>query len=536
VSPDRHHALDRRSFLAAVVAAAGAAACAGEDNGPGSANSPTDGAGADVEVPELPSDPFTLGVASGDPLPGSVILWTRLAPGPESADGMPDQEVPVRWEVASDEAFSEVVASGTAAALPGLAHSVHVDATGLRPDTWYRYRFSVGPWTSAVGRTRTAPAAGSTPDRLRFAHASCQSYTSGYYHAHRSIAEDGLDLVVFLGDYIYEGGPGGDTAVRQHDGDEVVDLAGYRDRYALYKRDPDLRAAHASCPWIVTWDDHEVDNNYAGAAPEDDATVQGAAFLDRRAAAYQAFYEHMPIRVEPPEGPDLRIHRSLRWGTLAEFFVLDGRQYRTDQACGDATLQLDPPCDEWSDEDRTMLGADQEGWLADGLGTSNCTWKVIANQTVLSNLTLGGAVLNYDQWDGYPRTRRQLIDRIAGADGGSPVENTVIVTGDIHIGGVGKLFAADDPLSGTVVATELVCTSISSLAPEGIPAEAVAGLLESVDYFNADRRGYTRNELTPGEWRSEFVVVGAREPEPGPVEVDASFTIAAGTPGARRTA
>jgi alkaline phosphatase D len=528
---------DRRSFLSATIAAAAAAACSGSDDAgsaQGSATtSTTSTTAADLPVPELPADPFTLGVASGDPLPASVILWTRLAPEPSSGGGMPAEDVPVRWEVATDESFGDVVSEGTAVATPSFGHSVHVDADGLEPDSWYHYRFTVGDWTSPAGRTRTAPEPDATPERFRFAHASCQNYPAGYYHAHAQIARDELDLVVFLGDYIYEG-PGGGEMPRAHDSGEVTDLVGYRNRYALYKGDPDLQAAHAACPWVITWDDHEVDNNYAGDVPEENSLLEGEEFLARRAAGYQAFYEHLPIRVDPPDGPDMRIYRSMQWGTLAELFVLDGRQYRSDQPCDDVTLDLGPACDEWSEPGRTMLGDDQEDWLLDGLGSSNRTWKVIANQTVMSNLLVGAAVLNHDQWDGYPESRRRLVDRISGADGGSAVDNTVVLTGDIHIAGVGKLFAEDDPAQGQVIATELVCTSISSVAPAGIPADTVAGLLESVDYFNADRRGYTRNEVTPSGWTADFVVVDALDPDDRSAAVDATFEIIPGQPGARR--
>ena len=273
--------------------------------------------------------PFSLGVASGSPLPHSVILWTRILVDPldATATAAAPLAVSVRWEVADDEGFRRIAASGVASALPALGHSVHVDVTGLSPGRWYWYRFMLGDALSPVGRTRTAPAPGEMPSMLKLAVASCQHGEFGSYGAHRHIAAAAPDLVAFLGDYIYEWGPyrltHPDSAVRSH---ESFTLAHYRARYAQYKSDADLQAAHQAAPWIVTWDDHEVANDYAGGRER-----QGApGFMARRAGAYQAFYEHMPLRLAPPGQTDfasLRMFQRYDWGRLARFYLLDDRQY-----------------------------------------------------------------------------------------------------------------------------------------------------------------------------------------------------------------
>ena len=291
--------------------------------------------------PKFSGYPFRLGVASGDPLPDGVVLWTRLAPKPLADDGhggMPDRNVPVRWEVAADEGFRKVVRRGTEVARPELAHSVHVEVEGLAPARWYYYRFKAGDEISPVGRTRTAPAPGAKVSELSFAFASCQQFEHGYFTAYRRMAEEDLDLVVHLGDYIYEYGPNEYVApggnVRQHVGEEIQSLADYRQRHAQYKGAPNLRRAHAAFPWIVTWDDHDAENNYADEISENDDPPE--VFLRRRANAYQAYYEHMPLRRSSvPRGPDMRLYRRLTYGDLAEFNVLDTRQYRSDQPCGD---------------------------------------------------------------------------------------------------------------------------------------------------------------------------------------------------------
>jgi alkaline phosphatase D len=527
----------RRTFLTGVVATALAAGCSGGDGDAEPADglddvSPETAADLPPVPPSLPAELFALGVASGDPLPDSVILWTRLVSDPLAGDGgLPEAPLPVRWEVAASEAFDDVVASGDAVAEPALAHSVHIDASGLEADTWYWYRFSVGERTSPVGRTRTAPEAGDDAERLRFVFASCQNYQEGYWPAHHEIAAEDIDLVVFLGDYIYEEAPVADQ-VRTYRSEAPADLAGYRSRYGEYKADPALQAAHAHVPWVCTWDDHEVQNNYAGDVPQSPgATGASGEFHDRRAAAYQAYYEHMPLRVEPPDGPDATLYRSVGWGDLARFYVLDGRQYRSDQAC-DRVRDVGRSCAEMEDDDRSMLGADQEAWLGDALADSDARWNVVAQQTVVSKLALPvgeGEVLNLDQWDGYPAARRRLVDMLR------EVDNPVVVTGDLHASCVAVVTDdPDDPASDPLV-PELVGTAISSPFPGGVAAvaEAAVDITPNVRYADAARRGYVVCDVTPGALTASFRYVATTATREADVSTGARWSIGAGDPDPR---
>jgi alkaline phosphatase D len=493
--------------------------------GTGDTGEPTTGEPTTGEpTPQLPGEPFTLGIASGDPLPDSVILWTRLAPAPEAADGgMPAEVFSVRWEVASDEAFSDIVASDVADAEPRFAHSLHVDVRGLEPDTWYWYRFKIGEYTSAVGRTRTTPALDSKPERLSFATASCQSYVDGYFTAYQHMAQEDLDMVVFLGDYIYESGETG--PIRSHVNPEPTTLDEYRVRHALYKGDKDLQAMHLRCPWLFIWDDHEVENDYAGDISQDNAPL--AEWLARRAAAYQAYYEHMPLRLPPPEGPDYKMYHALQWGDLAEFWLLDTRQYRSDQNCND---EPGAGCDGWQQYDGTLLGDEQEGWLMNGLTTSAAIWKLVTQQIVFSTVDFHGSLINFDQWDGYPKARQRLLDFIATEE----LENVVVLSGDIHLGGLGELSALAYDDESPVVATEIVTTSLTSapnVPPEAL--EAALGDLPLIKYINAHARGYVSHLLTRGVYTVRcFVVDTALEPTSGGV-VEAERFIDAGVPGFR---
>jgi alkaline phosphatase D len=489
-----------------------------------------------TSIPELPGNPFTLGVASGDPLEDAVILWTRLAPAPLTpggTGGMPAETVDVSWEVAEDEAFTTVVASGSAAAGPDHAHTVHVDVTGLSAGTTYWYRFSLGPYRSPSGRTRTMASADDPGATLVLGHASCQHYETGFYAAHRDIAGAELDALVWLGDYVYEGaaravGEGNGTVLRSHDGPEPADVAGYRNRYALYRGDPDLQAAHASTPWFVIWDDHEVENDYAGDASQD-AGVAPEAFRLRRAAAYQAWWEHQPVRLPAPNGAEYEMRRQFALGSLGTLFLLDGRQHRTDQACGDVKLSLDPPCPETFDPARTMLGAEQEQWLLDGLAASRSTWNILGNQTVMADLTLNGAVLNFDQWDGYPAARQRLLDAV---DQGG-VANVVTLTGDIHAAGVADL-TVEDENGRRAVATELVTSSVSSTSNLPVGAEAILAQFPDVRFADGTRRGWVRNTVTQDAWEAEYRAVEDVADPGSPIAVTARFRIDAGTPGALR--
>jgi alkaline phosphatase D len=490
-------------------------------------------------------DPFTLGVASGDPDATSVVLWTRLAPDPDRADGaMPATDAEVVWEVATDDSFDSLVATGTAAATVADGHSVHALAEGLASDGTFHYRFRVGEWTSPTGRTRTAPEPGADVARMVVATGSCQDWEAGYYAAHQALAaEEDLDLVLWLGDFIYEGGPS-DGGVRAHTSEEVVDLDGYRRRYALYLTDPDLRASRAAAPWIVIWDDHEVDNNYAGLAPED--PDEAAAFAARRTAAYQAWWENQPVRLDPPSGPDLPSYRDLRWGDLVHVFALDTRQNRADQVCAIFPgVDAGPICPELDDPDQTILDAEQERWLTDGLTGGGTAWNLVANQVVMTPVPVIGENLDEeaiasvaatagfttvpsldglrgvlaDQWDGYPAQRQRVLDAMAAAP--AP---TVVVTGDIHASAAGPLRGlAADPAS-PVVGAEFVGTSISSSNGD------VGALLDDVfgpafDYFQSTQRGYVRCEFTPDAATATYVVVTDAIDPDSPTTVDASFEL-----------
>jgi len=531
--------MDRRTFLAGTLAGLAAAAC---HSGPGSstrrppATGPGGRPGRLPPVPDgLAAERFALGVASGDPRPDSVILWTRVVADPMAADGgVGAAPVPVRWEVAADEGFDEVLRSGSTVADAARAHSVHVDARGLDPDRWYWYRFRVGDRTSPVGRTRTAPSPGARPERLRFGFASCQNRQAGHWTAHEHLAAEDLDLVVFLGDYIYDDAPN-PSAVRPYRSADPTDLAGYRARWGEYKADPALQASHARFPWVCTWDDHEVSGNYAAEHPGEDYgddTLRRAEFLARRAAAYQVYYENLPLRVEPPSGPDLRLHREVGWGRLARFFVLDTRQYRSDQAQGDPSLPAGagPVTDEARDESRTMLGADQERWLGRSLDRTPATWNVLAQSVVMGRMPFVGSLFNLDQWDGYPAARRRLVRALRGVD------NPVVISGDFHLGALGVITADPDDPSTPAVATEIVGTSISSEFPASFAgiAQTEIGKLPNIRYVNPHRRGYVRCEVTPDRLHIEHRTVDTTAAPTSPVRTDASFLVAAGDPEPRR--
>jgi alkaline phosphatase D len=481
--------------------------------------------------PRWADDPFQLGVASGDPTPTSVVIWTRLALRPLEPDGGVTYVRPVvGWEVADDEGFQRIVARGRATAAPELSYSVHVDVTGLAPDRWYFYRFTSAGAVSPIGRTRTAPSPDSVRP-LRFAFCSCQHYEQGYYTAFQHMSHEEIDLVAHLGDYIYE--YGAVTArTRPHNSLEIRSLDDYRRRYALYKSDPMLQTAHARAPWAVTWDDHEVDNNYAAAAGENEmeSTEQ---MLSRRAAAYQAWWEHQPVRVPRARSwADLSITRTLDWGGLARFWMLDGRQYRSDQACGDGVLEV--PCGEWADPTRTMLGRPQEQWLDRGLATSKARWQVLANQTMVATVDSGAGpdvVTSMDSWSGYPAAQRRLLASI----GQHARNRTVVITGDNHANWVNEL-RTQTP--GTpMVATEFLGTSISSGGDgsERSPyfTDALASENPHVKWQN-NRRGYVVCDVTPDGWRTRYRTVDYITRPDAPIQTASTWTLVHGRPGVTR--
>jgi alkaline phosphatase D len=448
-------------------------------------------------------NPFALGVTSGDPDRTSAVLWTRLT----RVDGGPldEPDTTVTWELAEDEEFDHVAASGEAVARADEGHSVHVVAE-MTGRFWFRFR--TGEWTSPAGRVWSAPV---TAAELRVAAASCQHFETGYYAAHRDIAEWSPDLVLFLGDFIYEYGanPVGGENLRSHGTPKLATLGEYRDRYALYLSDADLRSSRAVSPWVVIWDDHEVENNYAGPVPEDVGEI--ADFGARRLAAYQAWWEHMPVRMErPTASDDFTIYRSLAWGDLANLIMLDGRQYRTNQACGDAVLSLDPPCPTAAAPERTMLGDDQEQWLAGEIAATTATWPVIGQQTVMTEIRLNGAILNYDQWDGYSPARERLL-AAAGA-----AERAIVLTGDIHLAGVGVLPG---------VGVEFVATSISSRGQVPVELEDTVAALGDIYAAELGHRGYTRHVIRDDGWEAEYRIVDDVTAADSPVSTWRTFFV-----------
>jgi alkaline phosphatase D len=478
----------------------------------------------------FPVNPFALGVASGDPSPDGFVLWTRLAPDPLNGGGMDPEPVEVRWEVAADEGMTKVVKRGTAIAEPALAHSVHVEVSGLRADRWYWYRFTAGNAATAVARTRTLPAPDAQASRMRFAFASCQYWENGYYTAYQHMAQEDLDAVFHLGDYIYEG-PAREGVVRPHIGGTLMTLEQYRGRYAQYKTDPHLQAAHAAFPWIVTWDDHDVSDNYAGAISRRNDPVD--QFLERRAAAYQAYYEHQPLRrISLPRGPDAQMYRSFAFGSLASFFVLDTRQYRTQQACGNG---VKPVCDGIFDPNMTMMGSTQEKWLLDGFSASRRRWNVIPQQVMMAPVDLDpgpGVTLSTDQWSGYDVARTRLLKFLEIERGHNPI----VLSGDIHNNWVNDLKADFSNPTSATVATEFVGTSISSGGDGSDFPDSMRPVLAENPFvrFHNDQRGYVRCDVTAERFRTDFRVVPFVTSEGAPISTRASFVVEDGQPGAQR--
>jgi alkaline phosphatase D len=512
----RRRALDRRRFLLGALAVVGGACGRTGSDAPAATAPPTSRAPTSraptvppttvpptTGVEPLEAEPvavtdgfFGAGVASGDPGADGFVLWTR-----GFGDGLAPI-VPLVWEVAADPAFADLVATGRIDAGADAGHAVHVTVGGLHPSSRYHYRFRAGERISPAGRSRTLPAAGHRPEVFRVAVSSCQLYETGHYAAHRHLADEDVDLVLWLGDFVYEGS-GTALAGRAHRGGEARDLAGYRDRYAQYRSDPALQAAQAAHPWVVVWDDHEVVNDYAGLTV---SGTQPAGFADRRAAAYRAWWENQPVRLPPPAGGALPIHRRFDVGSLARLLVLDTRQHRDPQPCGGQEVlsgfPLTPQCPET--EGTSMLGAEQRGWLLDELAANDGLWSLIGQQVLFGGLDagLGARHVLPDTWDGYAGERRLVGEALAGAPA------PVVFTGDLHAGMA--LDVRPDPYdrSGPVVAAELMAPAISSAFPARAArlAPLAAGLNAHIAHFDP-ANGYLVATITPDRLTAEYRTV-----------------------------
>lgn len=509
---------------------------------------------APVATPVFGGSPFSLGIASGEPLADGVVLWTRLAPQPfEPNGGMPDAPVEVRWQVATDDAMRDVVQEGVALAEPAWGHSVHVEVEGLEANRWYWYRFVSGNEESPIGRTKTAPAAGADIDRFRFAFASCQRWDQGLYTAYRDLARQDVDLVVHLGDYIYEYNVGFEDLARagEYPGQartQPRNLEDYRYRYAMYKLDEHLQEAHRVAPWLVTWDDHEVYNNFFGKVNRDLPAAQ--SMLLQRAAAYQAYYEHMPLRrASRANGPDLQLFRHRTFGSLVEFNLLDTRQYRTSQApnCTDEErLANDGFCSASLDPERSMLGERQRGWLLSQFDQATSRWNVLAQQVPFSRIdneadpalaSYGG--LEMDKWDGYAY-ERDLISAATASAAEQKGFAPVVITGDVHANYVWDLQTDWDDTSGsTAYGTEFVGTSISSNGDEAL--EEDGGVTTECGDRNGNRhnhlydnhRGYVLCDLTAETWESTYRIMPNVSDPDAVASTLVSFAVEHGRPGAQ---
>ncbi len=496
--------------------------------------------------PKWPHNPFGLGVASGSPTHDSVVLWTRLHLADRLGDGVGRQPIGVRWELAHDEGFRRPVQSGQVLAGPDLAHSVHVEVHGLEADRWYFYRFMSGDAISPVGRTRTFPKADAVVSGLRLAYASCQKWEDGYFSAWRHMRAENLDAVLFLGDYIYEY-PGKSSKLRVPGGGWVITLDEYRRRYALYKSDADLQAMHAHCPWLMTWDDHEVQNDYAGQQAGDSGAADPAApadFLARRAAAYQAYYEHMPISAAVltravaglAEGAEMRIYRSVPFGRLARLYLLDARQYKDPQVCsrdgrrGSATVNP-RHCPQWHDPKRSMLGQAQEQWLEHELGqqrAASVAWNVLGQQTLIGQRDFRPGPEQFlwnDGWDGYASARQ----RLTGALQRHAVSNPVFLGGDVHENWVGHVKADYANRASANVAVEFCGTSITSRSGgNGKLAERLAENPHFV-FAECERKGYGVAHFTLAQLTTTLrVLENVMQPDSG-IETLAQFVVRSGS-------
>lgn len=514
----------RRRFVTGTLAAGGwvLTGCQGDDSS-GDDAAPTTAAPtteppttlAPIDHgPPIGEDPFGLGVASGDPDASSVVLWTWVAGGPRTAT----------VEVALDDHFTRIVHRSDLETTPDTGGTGRVIVTGLHADTTYHYRF-VADGHIRTGRTRTAPAADALPaEPLRIAQLSCMRKSSGYWSALTDVADAAPDLVVHCGDYVYESDIG---TVRPDDTPPPETLDEYRELWRRYKIEPELQAAHAAAPWLMVWDDHEVENNYQGVDPGD--PPDGDAFIAQRAAAYRAWWEYTPTRLDPPQtgAVNFDIHRTVEWGALTRFVLLDTRQYRDDQPCpDDIATDVGPRCE--TTDTVTMLGPEQEAWFEGAATGHDAVWTTVVQQVVVHQWRLlgGNLMWNLDQWDGYTGARRRLLEVLERAP--SPV----VFSGDVHSSWVADL-PIDFDQDGESVAVEFVGPGVSSdLHPQLRGVDHL--ILRSSPYVRwaeTTRRGWVLHTVTADEWRASYRLVDDAIVPDSAVRAVESFTV---RPGDRR--
>ncbi len=454
-------------------------------------------------LPELPEYEFTgtpgpitmfeHGVASGDPLPDGVIIWTRVSP---EADG----EIEVWWEMSLDPEFTQRTAQGTVTTDASADYTVKVDVPNLIWGREYYYRFFAQDRQSPIGRTRLAPR-GDEASRLRFGVCSCSDYSVGYFHAYRHMAARAdLDAVIHLGDYFYEYGNGREGQLRMLEPPhETVTLEDYRMRFSLHRRDADLAELHRQVPFIVVWDDHETANNsWMGGAQNHQPDTEGS-WEDRVSSARQAFFEWIPIR----ENANRRLFRTIKYGDLADIIMLDTRiEGRQEQFTSRAYAPDDPllPDD--------ILGPEQEAWLQQELSNSTAKWKVLGNQVLMSIWNLGDLVLNEDQWTGYPGSRGRLMSFLRD----NAVANAVVVTGDVHSSWAMDVTVGDgsyDPATQDgAVAVEFVAPGITAPLEIGSFAGAIRDASPHIQYLDEDlNRGYVVLDLQADKAQADWFFV-----------------------------
>lgn len=473
--------MDRRRFIALA--------------GLGLAVSPLSWSRELVRPEKLVGDPFTLGVASGDPRPDTISLWSRLAPDPLGSGGMPHRPAEVVWELSPRADFARSVRRGRVMAWPEYGHTVKHRVTGLASDSIYFYRFRFGPHMSRVGRFRTAPASdNSRPVRLGVV--SCNRLEDGWFHAFRHLIDDDVDLIFHAGDYIYEKAAKPDR-VRAHMGDECYSLADYRRRYSQYRLDPDLQDLHAHTAFVATWDDHEVSGNWAGQS--DRFGTPDAVFAVRRAAAFQAYWEALPMAVPAPvPGGELALYRQILYGANLNLLILDTRQYRADQACGDKTQRL---CDEALAEGRSMLGQDQKAWFKRHIQSESKRWNVVGQQVPPFRMDYDPGedqLLSMDKWDGYPHAQVDF-NRVLETSARPPIT----LSGDAH-----QHIAVQrrELESEREAGMDLVVTSVTS-GGDGADKDSHWPQLQASNpdlLYNSRRRGYLLMDLSADDVTVEF--------------------------------